>query len=369
MTELDLVPMAVAPRMDRLRASMDDAGTDALLVTNLVNVRYLTGFTGSAALLLVRPKGLLFVTDGRYRDQSADQLAESGIDADIEVHTGAGQQEAITAAAAGAVRVGVEADHVTTSQHQAFVTTWFPDAEVVLTVGLVAGLRRVKDAGELSRIGAACAVADSAFDAVKVRLADRPSERDFALDLEFEMRRRGAEAVSFEPIVASGPNGAKPHARPGDRRIEPGELIVLDFGCKVDGYCSDMTRTVSVGEPPPDAQRMYDVVLESQEAGCAAVRAGAKASGVDRACREVIESAGWGDAFLHGTGHGVGLEIHEDPRVAATVGDTLAAGHVVTVEPGVYLAGRGGVRIEDTVAVTDGGCDVLTTSPKQLVLE
>lgn len=366
---VDLVPMAVAPRLDRLRVRMDDVGAGALLVTNLVNVRYLTGFTGSAALLLVCPEGLLFVTDGRYRDQSADQLSAAGVEADIRVASGLGQQEAMTAAARGVARVAVEADHVTAAQHESFAKTWFPDAEILPAVGLVADLRRVKDAGELSRIGAACAVADAAFDAVKMRLTDRPSERDFALDLEFEMRRRGAEAVSFEPIVASGPNGAKPHARPSERSIEPGELVVLDFGCKVDGYCSDMTRTVSVGEPPPDARRMYDVVAESQEAGCAAVRAGATASAVDRACREVIESAEWGEAFLHGTGHGVGLEIHEDPRVAATVSDTLAVGHVVTVEPGVYLVGRGGVRIEDTVAVTEDGCEVLTKSPKQLVLE
>jgi Xaa-Pro aminopeptidase len=182
------------------------------------------------------------------------------------------------------------------------------------------------------------------------------------------MRRRGASGNSFDPIVASGPNAAKPHARPTARRVEPEELVVIDFGCIVDGYCSDMTRTVSVGDPGDDARRLWDVVRESQWAGRDAVRAGADCAAVDRACRDVIASAGWGDAFVHGTGHGVGLEIHEAPRVAASARDTLEPGSVVTVEPGVYLPGVGGVRIEDTVVVTPGGSDPLTAFPKELVL-
>ena len=185
--------------------------------------------------------------------------------------------------------------------------------------------------------------------------------------LEHAMRDRGASGTSFETIVASGPNGAKPHARPTDRKIEPGELVVIDFGCIVDGYCSDMTRTVSVGDPGADARRVWDVVAESQRAGRDAVRAGVECREVDRASRAVIDDAGWGETFAHGTGHGVGLEIHEAPRVAATADGTLEPGHVVTVEPGVYLPGVGGVRIEDTVVVTEAGADPLTGFPKQLV--
>lgn len=377
MTTAQLPALEIAGRIDRLRGlfrsgeagEAPDAGIDALLVTRLVNIRYLTGFTGSAALLLVGPDEVVFVSDGRYKDQAADQLAAAGVPARIEI-SGTEQKRIVhdAAAAKGYTRVGLEAHGVTWSQQRGYASEWFPSAELVATEGLIEGLRRVKDAGEVARIRAACGIADAAFANVAGRLRDRPTEVEFGLDLEFEMRRLGASAMSFEPIVAAGPNGAKPHARPSDRRIEPGELLVLDFGCIVDGYCSDMTRTVSVGDPGPEARRMYDVVLESQQAGREAVRQGVEAAAVDKACRDVIAEAGWADAFLHGTGHGVGLEIHEDPRVSATGRGTLATGYVVTVEPGVYLTGIGGVRIEDTVVVTPDGCEILTGSPKELVL-
>jgi Xaa-Pro aminopeptidase len=364
-----LPALDVAGRIHRLRAVLVERRVDALLVTRLVNIRYLTGFTGSAALLLVGPDEVLFVSDGRYRDQAADQLAQSGVTARIEI-SGTEQKRIVHDAAQAARyrRVGLEAHGVTWSQQRAFASEWFPGAELVATEGLVEELRRVKDAGEVARIRAACHIADAAFANVRDRLAGRPTEIDFALGLEFEMRRLGAAAMSFEPIVSAGPNGAKPHARPSERRIEPGELLVLDFGCIVDGYCSDMTRTISVGDPGPDARRMYETVFASQQAGREAVRAGVECAAVDKACRDVITEAGWADAFLHGTGHGVGLEIHEDPRVAATGKGSLAAGYVVTVEPGVYLTGIGGVRIEDTVVVTPDGCEILTESPKELVV-
>jgi Xaa-Pro aminopeptidase len=368
-TRVDLPPVDVAARTPRLRERFAAAGVDALLVTRLPNVRYLTGFTGSAAILLVRGDDAVFVSDGRYAEQATEQLGAAGVDAEVVIRPSqAGQREALTAAAAGIGRLGLEAHGVTWAQQRAFEREWFPDAELVATEQLVEGLRRVKDAAEVARIRAACAIADEALAAVAPSFGERPTEQDIALALEHEMRRRGASGVSFDPIVASGPNGAKPHARPSERRVQPHELVVIDFGCIVDGYCSDMTRTVSVGDPGTDARRVYDVVLASQQAGRDAVRAGADCAAVDRACREVIEAAGWGDAFVHGTGHGVGLEIHEAPRVAATARDTLGSGDVVTVEPGVYLPGVGGVRIEDTVVVTDEGADALTASPKELVL-
>jgi Xaa-Pro aminopeptidase len=193
------------------------------------------------------------------------------------------------------------------------------------------------------------------------------TEKAFALELEFAMRERGASGNSFDPIIASGPNGAKPHHSPSDRVIERNEMIVCDFGCIVEGYCSDMTRTVSVGDPGPDARRVYEVVLQSQQAGRALVAADVACADVDQASRTVIADAGWADAFSHSTGHGVGLEIHEAPRVSSIAGDTLLVGDVVTVEPGVYLPGIGGVRIEDTVVVGATGAEPLTLTPKDLV--
>jgi len=369
MSAVTLPVVDIAGRAARLRERFADVGVDGLLVTRLPNVRYLTGFTGSAGFLLVAPDELVFVSDGRYGEQAAEQLGAAGVEARVEIRTSQAEQgKVLAAAAAGIARLGLEAHGVTWAQQRAFAGEWFPDAELVATEHLVEALRRVKEPGEVARIRAACAIADEALAAVTPTFADGPAEREVALALELEMRRRGATGVSFDPIVASGPNGAKPHARPSDRRIRSRELVVLDFGCVVDGYCSDMTRTVSVDDPGDEAQRVYEVVLASQQAGRDAVHSGVDCATVDRACRDVIEAAGWGDAFVHGTGHGVGLEIHEAPRVAATARDTLGSGDVVTVEPGVYLPGVGGVRIEDTVVVTDDGADVLTASPKELLL-
>jgi Xaa-Pro aminopeptidase len=362
-----LAPMDVAGRLPRLREEMSAANVDALLVTHLTNIRYLTGFTGSAALLLVLPQEVLFVTDGRYRDQSGEQLDANGIDARIEVS--ALEQEAKLADAAhGIARVGLEATHVTWAAKRRYAAKVFDGAELVPTDGLIEQLRMTKDDGEIARIEHACSIADEALAQVLPRLRDEPVERDFGLELDTTMRKLGASDVSFETIVGSGPNGAKPHARPTERRVREGDLVVLDFGALFDGDPSDMTRTVCVGAPTETQRRMDEVVRAAQAAGVAAVRPGVTGREVDHVCRDVIGEAGWGEAFLHGTGHGVGLDIHEDPRVAQSGAATLAPGHVVTVEPGVYLPEHGGVRIEDTVVVTDDGCRPLTTAPKELVL-
>lgn len=356
--------MDVAGRLPRLRHAVDELGCDGLLVTNLVNIRYLTGFTGSAALLLVQREDLLFVSDGRYGTQAADQLSASGVEARIEI-TGVGQREVLSDAAEGLARLGLEAAAVTWAQQRRYADDWFPGVDLVPTEGLVEDLRLVKDAGEIDRIESAAHIADAALAEVTPLLSDGPTEQEFGLALDTAIRRLGAEGTSFETIVASGPNGARPHHRPGTRRVRDGDLVVIDFGALVDGYCSDMTRTLMVGAPSTTQRRMLEVVAESQQAGVDAVRAGVATAAVDAACRSVIDAAGWADAFVHGTGHGVGLEIHEGPRVSATATATLAPGHVVTVEPGVYLPDHGGVRVEDTVVVTEEGCRTLTLAPKR----
>jgi Xaa-Pro aminopeptidase len=359
--------MDVASRLPRLRAAVDGA-CDALLVTHLPNVRYLTGFTGSAGMLLVRATDAVLITDGRYATQSAEQLTAAGVTAEIEIGPPARQRE-ILRAAVSVARLGLEADHVSWASQRALATEH--DAELVPVSGAVEGLRIVKDEGELARMEAAAAIADAALAALRPTLLSLPTEREAGLELDFTMRRLGAADVSFETIVASGPNGAKPHARPSERRLVEGELVVLDFGALVDGYHSDMTRTVCVGPPASVLRsRMVATVAEAQAAGVAAVRAGAGAREVDAACRSVIAEAGWADAFVHGTGHGVGLDIHEAPMINATATATLDAGNVVTVEPGVYLPGEGGggVRIEDSVVVTTSGSRRLTNAPKDLVI-
>jgi Xaa-Pro aminopeptidase len=367
-TVTGLAPLAVSGRLDRLRARFGELGIDALLVTRLPNVRYLTGFTGSAAMLLVQGDGAILVSDGRYGEQARIQLCESGVDIAVEIRTTMAEQRAVLAgAAAGATRLGLEDQGVTWAQQREFADA-FTGVELVPSGAVVEELRRVKDDGEVDRIAAACAIADDAFTSLLPRLADGPTEREFALALEFAMRERGASHMSFDPIIAAGPNGAMPHSRPTDRPIGRNELVVCDFGCVVEGYCSDMTRTVSVGDPGPDARRLYDLVLLSQQAGRDAVAFGVECAEIDRACRDIISDAGYGEAFSHGTGHGVGLEIHEAPRVAKAAAGTLLVGDVVTVEPGVYLPGVGGVRIEDTVVVTASGSRPLTHTPKDLML-
>lgn len=365
-----LAPMDVPARARRVRDALE--GADALLVTKLVNLRWLTGFTGSAGMALVRGDRILLITDGRYEAQASEQVAAAGVADDVEVaigRTAEVQTDLLRDATNDLGALALEAQAVTWAEQRRLAAALAP--ELVPNDGLVDRLRIVKDDGEIARIEAAAAIATAALESVGGQLWGGPTEAEFGLALDTEMRRLGAAGPSFETIVASGPNSAKPHHRPSGRTVARGDLVVLDFGAKVDGYCSDMTRTVCTGEPTPDQQRLLDVVTEAQAAGVAAVREGRACREVDAACRDVIAShpdAGpdWAERFSHGTGHGVGLEIHEDPRLswAAPEGATLAARSVVTVEPGVYLAGLGGVRIEDSVVVTTDACRSLTHAPK-----
>ncbi len=363
----ELPAMAVARRLGDFRARLAADGLEAAVVSSLTNVRYLSGFTGSAGFLVVLPGEAVLVTDGRYATQSVDQIGAAGAAVAVEVAPAPEQGRVVSSVVARGPfdRLGLEAAHVSWAAQRTWATDWFPGLELVATVGLVETLRRRKDTGELARVAMAASIADAALATIRPLLADSPTEADFAVALDHEMRRLGADGVAFETIVASGPNGARPHHRPSSRRIRPGEPVVVDFGARVDGYCSDMTRTLWVGRlAEPDLHRAVDVVLASQAAGVDAVAEGVAGCDVDAICRRVIADAGWAERFVHGTGHGVGLDIHEAPSVAAASVDTLADGHVVTVEPGVYLPGVGGVRIEDTVVVTTGGCHPLTLTPK-----
>ena len=357
--------MDVAGRADRVRAAAAEASCDALLVTNLVNVRYLTGFTGSAGLAWLGPDELVLVTDRRYGEQSEAETGQAGVNARIEI-TNRAPKEILTGAAAGVSRIGLEAASVSWADQRQYAE-WFDTTELVPTSSVVERCRQIKDDGEIDRMAKAAAIADAALAEVRPMLADGPTEQEVALALDTAFRRMGAEKSAFTTIVAGGPNAALPHIRPTDRPIAPNELVIVDMGAVVDGYRSDMTRTMAVGEPDPEARKVFDTVRDAQQLGVAQAAPGTPIADVDKSCRDRIAADGWGDAFVHGTGHGVGLDIHEQPWVRATADESLQTGHVITVEPGVYLPGFCGARVEDTVLVTDDGPQRLTHSPKDLL--
>ncbi|MPQ99155.1 M24 family metallopeptidase [Modestobacter sp. I12A-02628] len=362
-----------AGRRERLRATAAAAGLDAVLVTNLLNVRYLTGFTGSNGALLVRTGGAdLLGTDGRYTTQAAVQVP------DVEAVIDRSTVPALARAAVrgGASVLGYESHHLTVDGlHQlegvlaeASGAAAAPRLESVRRA--VEALRAVKDEAEVAALRQACAVADQALAELAAEGALRPgrTELDVGRELDHRMLVLGAQAPSFETIVATGANSAIPHHRPDATVLRHGDLLKLDFGATVDGYHSDMTRTVVLGHAADWQREVYTLVAESQAAGRAALAVGAEVTAVDAAARDVIVDAGHGEHFLHGLGHGVGLEIHEAPGISALGAGKLAAGMAVTVEPGVYLAGHGGVRIEDTLVVTDGAPELLTLTSKDLLV-
>jgi Xaa-Pro aminopeptidase len=355
----------MSTRADRLTDLLPGAGVDALLVTNLVNIRYLTGYTGSSGVALVGPEVRAFVTDFRYVEQAAEE-----VDSSFDRRRAARELlEAVDdALPAGELRLGFEEAHLSVSEH-ARLRKQLPDrVELVGLDGVVERLRAIKSPEEVAAMRVASDLAGAAFEQLTSERFIGRTERELALALEYEMRRRGAERPSFDPILATGPHGALPHARPRGTEVRKGELIVIDWGAQVDGYCSDCTRTVAAGPVDGRGAEVYELVLEAQIAGVQAVAAGAAARDVDAVARGVIDAGGHGQHFGHGLGHGVGLEVHEGPRLAQRSDAVLEAGNVVTVEPGVYLPGELGVRIEDLVAVTDAGCEILTPLSKVLTV-
>jgi len=347
-------------RGDRLAASLAERELDLMLVTELVNIRYLTGFTGTNGACICGADTRLFLTDFRYTERAAAEV--EGWETITVVDDWLG---GIAAHLSG--RFGFEDDHVSVRLLERLRGKLAEGVEPVAAGGAVETLRRVKDAEELAAIEAASELADEVWRWSLERGLGGRSERDVAGAAEARIRELGGEP-SFPAIVAAGPNGALPHAEPGERAIGEGELVVFDMGAKLDGYCSDGTRTYAVGEPGEHAREVYGTVLAAQAAALDAVAAGIGGEALDGVAREGIAAAGYGDRFGHGLGHGVGLEVHEAPRVSPRSEDVLAAGEVVTIEPGVYLPGELGVRIEDLVVVTEAGCRNLSSLPKELYL-
>jgi len=347
-------------RGDRLEGLLAERKLDRMLVTDLVNVRYLTGFTGTNGACVCGPGVRLFLTDFRYTERAAAEV-ESWETVTIASDWLKGIAERLQG------RVGFEDDHMSVRLLEKLKGKLGDGTEMVAAGGRVEKLRRVKDEAELAAIAEASKLADEVWGwSLERGLAGR-SEREVARAAEARIRELGADP-SFPAIVAAGPNGALPHAEPGEREVGRGELVVFDMGAQLDGYCSDGTRTFATGEPGEEARAVYETVREAQGAALEAIEAGVKGEDVDGVARKVIEAAGHGDRFGHGLGHGVGLEVHEAPRLSLRSDDVLAAGEVVTVEPGIYLPGELGVRIEDLVVVTEEGLRNLSTLPKELQL-
>lgn len=349
-----------ADRASRLVEVLRERELDALLVTSLVDVRWLTGFTGTNGACVVTPDERVFLTDFRYVEQAAEQ-----VDGFETVKAGRDLLGEL-AKRLPRGRAGFDDGQVSVKAHRHLSEKAGTGVELVPVEGLVGRLRQVKDAGELERIAAAAELADSAFAGVVERGLAGRTERAVALELEQAMRLAGAEEPSFPSIVASGAHGALPHAVPREVDIPADVLVTIDWGARLDGYCSDCTRTVATGAVGEREREVYELVLGAQQAALEAVVVGAECAAVDAVARDMIEAAGYGERFGHGLGHGVGLEVHEGPRVAKAAKGVLTAGNVVTVEPGVYLPGELGVRIEDLVVVEAGGRRVLTGFPKDL---
>jgi Xaa-Pro aminopeptidase len=362
---MPLLPETAAVRRARLAALVAEADAAAALVTRLVNVRYLTGLASSNAAVLVGADGTtVLATDGRY----ATLAAQTVPDVELVVSRPVAKTLAERAAHRGIRRFTFE-EHDVTVELYATLREAASSSELVSGGHAVERLREVKDEDEIALLREACAIGDRALAELLPRVRTGLTERQVAVELEQRMRDNGGDGVAFETIAASGPNSAVPHHRPTTRVIEPGDFLKLDFGSIYEGYHADMTRTFVVGAEPAQWQRdVYDLVARAQAAGRAALAPGVDVRDLDTAARSVVEEAGQGEHFPHGLGHGVGLEIHEAPTVGYAATGTLTAGTPVTVEPGVYLPDRGGVRIEDTLVVREGAPELLTTSPRDLLV-
>jgi Xaa-Pro aminopeptidase len=355
-------------RQQTLREHLATTRFDGLLVSHLPNIRYLCGFTGSAGLLLVEEAGSVFFTDVRYDTQAHEEVkAAKVVIAPKSVLLALGEWFAARRKRAGGWTIGIEAEHFTIAEKKRLNKVCPLGVTLRDAAATVERSRMVKDEEELARIRAAVLLGAKLFDRAVEVLRPGVKETDVAAEMEFAARKAGAEEMSFPTIIAAGARSALPHGRASNQTIARGGFVVCDFGVILAGYCSDQTRTVWVGPVPDDARRAYEAVREAQQAAIDAVRPGISVGEVDEAARKVLRKAGLGKQFTHSTGHGVGLEIHEAPRVATGQKEVLKPGMVITIEPGVYFPGKWGVRIEDMVAVTAGGCEVFTPTSKDFL--
>jgi Xaa-Pro aminopeptidase len=360
--------MDYSGRQKTLREHLATTRFDALLISHLPNIRYLCGFTGSAGLLLVEEGGSVFFTDVRYDTQAREEVKRAKvIIAPKAPLTAAGEWIAARRAKTRGWTIGIEADHLTVSERKRLADLLPSKVRLGGGLSLVDRARMVKDEEELCRIRAAVKLGASLFDRALEVLRPGVKESDVAAEMEYAARRAGAEEMSFPTIIAAGVRSALPHGRASEQPIPACGFVVCDFGVILAGYCSDQTRTVWIGPVPGEARRAYEAVREAQQAAIEAVRPGSRVGDVDAAARKVLRKAGLARFFTHSTGHGVGLEIHEAPRVATGQQEVLRPGMVITIEPGVYFPGKWGVRIEDMVAVNQGGCEVLTPTSKDFL--
>ncbi|ACV63473.1 peptidase M24 [Desulfofarcimen acetoxidans DSM 771] len=352
-------------RINAVRKLLNKAALDAIVVINPGNRLYLSGFTGTSGILFIDARRAILLTDFRYREQAAAQAP----DYEIITFTGLFTEKLLEfITPSKSYRLACEGDYITYKQFIAIKES-LQDITVHPVNEFVEALRLVKDNTEINKIGRAVKIADDAFANILPLIKPGVSEIELALELEFFMRRAGAEKAAFTFIVASGTRSSMPHGVASEKLIKPGELLTMDFGAVYQGYHSDITRTVLIGTSTAKQSEIYRIVLEAQIAALAAVRSGIKASEVDKAARDIIASYGYGENFGHSTGHGLGLNIHENPRLAAKDETILLPGMVVTIEPGIYIPDWGGVRIEDTVVVEENGCQILTRSPKMNLME
>lgn len=351
-------------RLKALEACLMRDGLDAALITSPNNRRYFSGFSGTSGILLITPRARVLFTDSRYMLQAEAEAPGFELVQVTQQSQLATVREFIKKLAVK--RLGYEASSVSVTQYETFIDKL--GAKPAAMGDWILRMRRVKSPEELQTIKAAAAIADSAFGETLNYIKEGVSELEIAARLEFEMRRRGAEALSFPTIIASGENGALPHAKPSERRLKRGDFVVMDFGCTVSGYCSDMTRTLAIGSVDDESARIYETVLDAQKTALGALRAGISGKALDAAAREHIKAAGYGEFFGHGTGHGVGLDIHEAPTASPISEDILESAMTITIEPGIYIPGKCGVRIEDLCIVHDAGYTNLVCASKEMII-